>query len=59
MINDNELERELVQQRDSFLYEYERERKRKVKKGEDSMVWQDLPKAIDEKEKERKKSEEE
>ena len=53
---DHKLERELIHQRDSFLLEYSKERKRRVKKNEDSLVWQDLEKMIDDLEKKRKQS---
>ena len=46
LYDDRKLERELLHQRDSFLLEYGKERKRRVKKGEDSLMWQDLAKII-------------
>ena len=58
LYDDQKLERELIQ-RDSFLLEYSKERKRRVKKNEDSLVWQDLEKIIDEIERKRKQSLEE
>ena len=59
MYDDQKLERELIHQRDSFLVEYSKERKRRVKKNEDSLVWQDLEKIIDDIDKKRKQSIEE
>ena len=59
LYDDSKLEQESLHQRDSFLLKYGKERKRRVKKGKDSLVWQNLAKIIDEIEKKRKQSIEE